>query len=233
MKVLAVDSSTSVLSVALLSDGEVVWEQTLCQGKTHSTRITPMLDQLFRDTALTPADIDWYAAANGPGSFTGIRIGMATIKAMAQVAEKPVVCVDTLEGLAYRASFWPGRVCALLDARNGNVYAAWYRFEQGRCVVLQPPHVISVEELAELFATSQEPTVFVGDGASVYQERWEALPCYRFLPPAYRLPQAGAVAMAALHHTPGSFHEAGAFYISKPQAEREREEKQKKERTPL
>ncbi|HEX9062575.1 MAG TPA: tRNA (adenosine(37)-N6)-threonylcarbamoyltransferase complex dimerization subunit type 1 TsaB, partial [Clostridia bacterium] len=124
MKILALDSSSLVASVAITEDKKLLGEYNVNNGLTHSKNLMPMLTELMKTLGLKPSDIDMYAASIGPGSFTGIRIGVTSIKAMAYATGKPVASVPTLDALAYNAEGFDGVICPIMDARNNQVYTA-------------------------------------------------------------------------------------------------------------
>ena len=129
MKILAIDTSSAVASAAILEDGKLIAEYILNNKKTHSQKIMPMIDEIIKDSDLTINDIDVFAAAYGPGSFTGLRIGVATAKALAHAVNKPLVEVSTLEGIAYNAVYSDLLLCPIMDARRNQVYNAVYKSE--------------------------------------------------------------------------------------------------------
>ena len=226
MKILAVDTTTNVLAAGLVENGFVRAEDILDHKKAHSQKIMPVIEQILSDTQTDISEIDLFAAANGPGSFTGIRIGLATVKALAQATGKPVVPVNTLEALAYNAASFDQRVCALLDARNDSVYCAVYRFQDGKAVADLPPTYLPVEKLVEYLCGEQDKTILTGnDMESFAGQIGEACSCI-ILPPALRIPHASSVARAALENTAVPYDQINAYYINKPQAEREYEQRQ-------
>ena len=165
MKILSLDTSGSVASVAVLDEGTVLGEYSINHKKTHSQKLMPMLKELLRNLELNPVDIDIFAVSTGPGSFTGIRIGIAAVKGMAQSLDKPVVGVSSLEGLAYNVSAFPGQICPIIDARNDNVYTAVYSFNNDstgikRITDYMAAHINDVLETL----ISKDQTIFLGDG---------------------------------------------------------------------
>ena len=126
MKILAIDSSTSKASVALLSDEEIVEKMEIQDGKTHSEKLLPMIKRVIEEAGFKPVEIDCFAVAVGPGSFTGLRIGVTTIKAMAMAANKSCAPVSSLDALAYNSRGFEGIICPLIDARNNQAFSAIY-----------------------------------------------------------------------------------------------------------
>ena len=170
MKVLAVDTSSVVATCAVLDEEKVLGEYSLNQEMTHSEKIIPMIKELMDSINLKPKDIDVFAGAVGPGSFTGLRIGIATIKGLAHVFDKPVVGVSTLEALAYNIPF-DGIVVPLIDARRERVFTGIYKWKDGKLVNLSEPAILELDELLNIIQDNYEKVLFNGDGTLVYKEK--------------------------------------------------------------
>lgn len=170
MKVLAVDTSSVVATCAVLDEEKVLGEYSLNQEMTHSEKIIPMIKELMDSLNLRPEDIDLFAGAVGPGSFTGLRIGIATIKGLAHVFDKPVVGVSTLEALAYNIPF-DGIVVPLIDARRERVFTGIYKWRDGKLVNLSEPTILELDELLNIIQDNYEKVLFNGDGTLVYKEK--------------------------------------------------------------
>ncbi|MEJ5363483.1 MAG: tRNA (adenosine(37)-N6)-threonylcarbamoyltransferase complex dimerization subunit type 1 TsaB [Desulfosoma sp.] len=170
MKVLAVDTSTSSGSVALLDEDAVVAEWTLLSARTHNRRLLDGVDRILAEAGWLLEDVDAFAVTTGPGSFTGIRIGLSTMKAMAWALGKPLVGVGTLPALAAPFSVACRAVCPVIDARKNEVYAALYRPDgKGGLIEEQAPAVLAPEKIALWIA---EKTFLCGDGWLAYRERF-------------------------------------------------------------
>jgi len=200
--VLAVETSTTTGSVAVVSEAGLRVEITHGLESTHSDRILAAVDQALRDTALALGDLDALAVSVGPGSFTGLRIGLATVKGLAEAHPLPLVAVSTLETLAMNAPCGRTAVCPALDARKGEVYGALYVWEgQGNAWrSLVPEGAYAPEALAALVADATGEAVLLGDGAQAYREVFEAAlgKGARFAPaPAHR-PRAAWVGWLGL-----------------------------------
>lgn len=126
MKILAIETSCDICSVSLLEDGNLILELKETAVKNHSESLMPLIDKLLKETNSTLNDVDLFAVDNGPGSFTGIRIGLSTVKAFCDVTKKPCVAVSSLEALAYTVNSETGLVCSLIDAKHENVYAGFF-----------------------------------------------------------------------------------------------------------
>ena len=147
MKILAIDSSSAPASIAITENDALVGEFTINIGKTHSEKLLPLVDQLLDAVDLSMEDIDAFAISQGPGSFTGLRIGMSAAKLMAQVAGKPLIAVGTLEALAMNVLPFDGFICPMLDARNNTVFTALYICKDGKLTELLPPQALLTSEL--------------------------------------------------------------------------------------
>lgn len=230
MKVLAIDTSSNTASAAVMEDNLLLGEYILNHKKTHSQKIMVMVSSLMADLELTARDIDIYAAAVGPGSFTGLRIGVATVKALAHAAGKRVVSVGTLEALAYNVPYAEHIIVPVMDARRGNVYAASYIWDGGLKEV-GAPEGITIEECVESCGNFLD-TIFLGDGALAYREYIEEKLGARALFPhgaAMNL-RASSVAAAAMDKAKRgetqTYMEMKPRYIKKSQAEKDLERKE-------
>jgi len=167
MRILAFESSAKAASVALLTDGVLTAERYQNDAQTHSRTLMKMAKDLLDDCGLSPAELDYVAWANGPGSFTGIRIGAAAAKGLCWGAELPCLPVSTLEAMAWNAADLDGVICCCMDARRSQVYNALFRVERGQLVRLHPDRALSLEELAADLQGFSEPVYLVGDGAAL------------------------------------------------------------------
>lgn len=160
MKILAVESSAKAASCAVCEDGRILAQYMHNSGLTHSRTLLPMIENMLSSAELTLDDIDVIAVASGPGSFTGVRIGVSTVKGLAWGAEKPVCGVSTLEAMAYHLADRDGVICPVMDARRGQIYNAKFVSESGKLKRLCPDRAISLDELMEE-AKKDEKTVFI------------------------------------------------------------------------
>lgn len=229
MRVLAVDTSSNTATVAVMEDDLLLGEYTLNHKRTHSQKIMPMIEQLLSDLELTAHDIDVFAAAVGPGSFTGLRIGVATVKALAHAAGKRVVSVGTLEALAYNVPHTEHIIVPVMDARRNNIFTASYIWDGGLKEIGEPEG-ITIEECIEACGNFLE-TVFVGDGAAIHKDYIaEKLGDKAIFPHgAVQNSRASSVAAIAMERAKRgetqSYLEMKPYYIKKSQAEKELEEK--------
>ena len=166
MLVMGIDTSTTQGGVALLSGQRVICEYTLNIKATYSERLLPLIDRALQDAGITLGQIEGFAVAVGPGSFTGLRIGLSTAKGLAVVGGQPLVGVSTLETMAWTLPFCAHQVCPILDARKGEIYCALFRHEGDRLIRLMDDAALAPDILLRRI---QQPTVFLGDGLAVYE----------------------------------------------------------------
>lgn len=227
MKILAVDTSAQVASCALVEDDKLICECVLNNGLTHSQTLMPMIDDVFKKSKMTPDDVDIYAVSNGPGSFTGLRIGVTTVKGLAHATGKLVVGVNTLEALAYNVPFCPHIIVPIMDARREQVYNAFYRYENGKVCEVVPPRAIALTDCICELEKYSEKAIFVGDGVAVYKEKIKELMGDNalFAPQTSNAQRASAVAEAAKNKESIHYSQLVPVYLRKSQAEREAEER--------
>lgn len=194
MKILGIDTSTRCGSVGLIHDQEVISEYLLNIPVTHSERLLETINDLLREARCSMEDLDGWAISLGPGSFTGLRIGVSTVKGLAYATQKPVAGVSSLDVLASQVSPSPYLICPILDARKGEVYAAFYRYDETsllkRC---SDDHVMKPEDLVKQI---KEKVIFVGDGVKTYGDylKKSLSPFALFPSPSLHLPHGSAVA---------------------------------------
>jgi len=197
VNMLAIETSTLVGGVALMRDGQLVYEQVLGLREDNAARLMPAIDIALRHVGWSPRDVDVFALAIGPGSFTSLRIGLATIKGLCLATGAAVVAVPTLDALARAFTGCRWRVCPMLDARMGEVYGAVYEWEKTGFRKLTPDRVAAVEDLFD--GCDDEPVLCFGSGAELYRRRIETAlgdNC-RFVDKSLGLPRASRVALAA------------------------------------
>ena len=169
MKVLGIDSSGMVATVAVVEDTQMSAEYTINYKKTHSQTLLPMLDELRRMVDLDLKSIDLIAVAAGPGSFTGLRIGIAAVKGLAWAADKPCLGISTLEAMAENIAHLNGLVVGAMDARRAQVYNAVFEAKDGVLTRLTPDRAISLEDLCAQLTGKDQPITVLGDGGMLCQ----------------------------------------------------------------
>ena len=226
MLILSFESSAKAASAALVRDGALVSQYTQCSALTHSRTLLPMAEDLLKNAETTLDAVDVLAVAHGPGSFTGIRIGVSAVKGLAWAADKPCVGVSTLEAMAWHGLARGGYICCVMDARRSQVYNALFKIENGRPVRMTEDRPIALDELSKEVTALNAPVFLVGDGAALCFEYFTAhgVPCV-MAPDNLRWQDAWGVAMAAADKTPGNADELLPVYLRLSQAERERQER--------
>ena len=232
MKILALDSTAVVGSVALCKDSRMVAHYTLNTGNTHSQTLLPMIESALKCAEWEIDDLDLFAVSNGPGSFTGVRIGVATVKGLAFGKNIPCAGVSTLEALAYNLRYYNGSICPVMNARRAQVYNALFSCENGVLTRLCPDRAISIAELDEELCSMDQPIYLVGDGYDITidgLEKTTVLP----VPDELRVQSGYSVAMCGLAaYERGEAVDDAALavvYLRPSQAERERNERLSKE----
>ena len=213
MKILALESSAVSASVALTEDDKLIAQSFQNCGLTHSRTLLPMAEALLANCGVSLSEVDAFAVAHGPGSFTGVRIGVATVKGLALGTDRPCVGVSTLEAMAWGARSLGGSLCCVMDARAGQVYNALFEVDGLMPRRLCDDRALKMTELSE--EIGEAPYFLVGDGANL---------CYNTIKDSYATGFGVAAAALPLIRegrtcTP---QELDAFYLRRPQAERER-----------
>lgn len=233
MKLLSLETSATAASCCVTDGETVLARSSVNAGLTHSRTLMPMVEATLSCADLTVADVEAVAVAVGPGSFTGIRIGVATAKGLAFPADLPCVAVSTLEAMAHCLSglSLSGRVCAVMDARCKQVYTATFTIENGTLTRETPDEAMAMDDLFARLKTADTPVYLIGDGAAIcYEAGRETVPSLVLLPPALRLQDAvGVAAVAARELAAGNTVKSEALlptYLRLPQAERELKAKQ-------
>ena len=226
MLILAFESSAKAASVALVKDGALISQYSQCSALTHSRTLLPMAEDMLKNAEIKLSDVDVIAVAHGPGSFTGIRIGVSTVKGLAWAAEKKCVGVSTLEAMAWHGLAHGGYICPVMDARRAQVYNAVFKIENGRPVRVTDDRPISLEDLASELKALGESVFLVGDGAAVTAAYLSSqnIP-FTAAPENLIWQDAWGVAMAAQDKPAVSADELLPVYLRLSQAERERQER--------
>lgn len=238
MKIIAIDSSGLVASVAVFEEKLLIGEYNIQYKKTHSQTLLPMLDELKKMIELDLDTVDAIALAKGPGSFTGLRIGSATAKGLGFAMNKPIIEIPTLDGLACNLYGTDKLICPIMDARRNQVYTGVYEFVKKDTTVVEytldtlvPQCAISVEEIARICNEFNREVIFLGDGVPVYEEKLSNLMSvpYGFAPAHMNRQRAAAFGVLAFdYYNEGKAVKAEVHapeYLRLSQAEREKNEK--------
>ena len=235
MKILAFETSAKAASVAITDNGKLLGESYQNTGLTHSQTLMVMAEDLLKACILSVKDVEAVAVAAGPGSFTGVRIGVAAAKGFAWGAELPCYGVSTLEAMAFNLGVWEGYVVPAMDARRSQVYTAIFHAEKGVLTRVEEDMAVSLAELGEKIKNFAQPVFLVGDGALLcYNTLLEEVPGL-VLPPEHRMHQrAAGVAVAAQRQAdagePGNGGALTPNYLRLSQAERERAARENREK---
>lgn len=231
MLICSVDSSATPASVCLLEDDRIIAEYYLNTGFTHSQTLMAMLESVLKISGKSADAIDLYAVNSGPGSFTGVRIGVSAVKGMAYALEKPCVEVSTLESMAYNLLGNHTIVCACMDARRRQVYHGLFRVDGDKIERLCDDTAIAVDDLLSGLPKNEE-IILIGDGAELVAQSTDD-PLIILAPPNLRYQRASSVALAAVEkYNRGEVVSPAALmprYLRLSQAERERNAKINKE----
>jgi tRNA threonylcarbamoyladenosine biosynthesis protein TsaB len=232
MKVLAIETSTMLGGIAISDESAgLIAEVRLNVKSTHSERLMTGIDHLLKQSSMTIHDIDFFAVATGPGSFTGLRIGLSTVKGFSFASGKPVVSVPTLEAFAWNVPYCRHLVCTVLDARKKEVYAAVFQWEEDNFSRLIQEISIKVDRLTEKIRSelserlSDKKILFMGEGALIYREEISGIMGDKalFAPSAKMVPSPANVAQLGLKKAlKGDYAEPAGltpFYIRRSEAE--------------
>lgn len=236
MKILAIDTSGPNCSVAITDNNAILADFTINNGTTHSQNLVPMIEQVQKFTNIELTDIDAFACSIGPGSFTGLRIGIATVKGFAMSLNKPTLSVPTLLALAYNVQNFDGIICSIIDAKNDNVYAGIYRAEHNSLTQVSEYVSDNIDVLINNLKDFDDNIIFVGDGVNTYHDlllenlngdfrNVSFAPSH--LNCQYALSVARAANDMASKNDFSDYNSLSPLYLKKSQAERELDAKSK------
>ena len=233
MKILGIDTSTMAANVAVLEDDKLICEYTINTKKTHSQKLMPMIENILKLSDLDIKEIDAIAICVGPGSFTGLRIGMATAKAMAHVNNIPLIGVNSLEILGANMDLCNRNICSILDAQRNQVYMNKYILKDDKITELEEISIKPIDELLEEISSSNEDWVLVGEAVYKYKEKIEEISNITIPSPANNITKASTLCFVARDKMLSNdqvynCYNINPMYIRKSQAEEQYEEKQKR-----
>lgn len=226
MKILSIDTASNICTVAILEDTTCIKELIVSDTRNHSEKIMPLIEQIFKETSLTLKDIDLIVCDKGPGSFTGIRIGVGTVLAFKDSLNVECVGISSLEALAYNVNS-EGYICSLIDAKNSNVYFGLFKLENGQYTQIDNLDFKNINEVISILSQYNYPITFVGDGAIANEELLSnnfsnCIFCSKHELSSYSLGIAGYN-----KYKNGILSSVMPLYLRKSQAERALEEKAK------
>lgn len=233
MKILGIDTSSMAASVAVIEDNKLICEYTINTKKTHSQKLMPMIENMLGLSDLNVREIDAIAVCEGPGSFTGLRIGMATAKAIAHVNDIPVIGVNSLEALAANMNLCDKKICSILDAQRNQVYTGRYQYEGTKLVEIKEIGIQQIDELLEELAQSGEQWILVGEAVYKYEDKIREIENIEIPAASNNVTKAGSLcSVAKVKFDEGkdifNCYTVNPLYIRKSQAEEQYEEKQRK-----
>ena len=245
MKILSIDTASNICGVSILEDNKLICQLDNDTGRTHSENLMPMINTAFEKTNLSLKDIELIVCDKGPGSFTGIRIGVSTVKAFSDSIGIPCVGISSIEALAYNVKLMPeygeiytGLVCSILDCKNSNCYFALYKFENGICTTIIEPLADTIQNALHLLHeidetnlcetdSSNSTLLFIGDGALTYNDIIrQTFPNCLFVQDNANILNSYSLALAGIDtYSRSGESDILPLYLRKPQAQRQLESK--------
>ena len=233
MKILGIDTSSNASSVAVIEDNKLICEYTVNTKTTHSQKLMPMIENMLSMSGINIKEIDAIAICIGPGSFTGLRIGMATAKAISHVNNLPIIGVNSLEILAGNMDLCNKKICSILDAQRNQVYTGRYKFENGNIVEIQPVDVVEIENLLEEISKDSDEWILVGEAVYKYEDKITEIKNIDRPAPSHNVTKASSLCSIAIKKYNNNIdihncYDINPMYIRKSQAEVQYEEKMKR-----
>lgn len=228
MKILAIDTTTAVCSVAVVENDKILCEITLDYIKNHSLTLMPLIEQILQILNITIKDIDYISASVGPGSFTGLRVSAATVKALSHATGIPILPINTLDALAYNVC--SGVVASIIDARRSEVFFSYYKSEDNTITRFMEYDCIHIDKVMEILKDCGEEVTFVGDGVRIHENIIKQNN-YKIANSNNIMQRASSVGLLAYKMDKSlavGYNDFEIFYMKKSQAEREYEEKNAK-----
>lgn len=233
MNILALDTSTNVLGISLHKDSEVIGEFITNLKKNHTIRLMPAIDQLMKEVGMMPGQLDKIVVAKGPGSYTGVRIGLTTAKSLAWALNIPIIGISSLESLAYQGRFFDSYICPFFDARRGTVFTCLYKWEKTELVQVFEEQNILMKEWLKQMEESKEEILFLSPDIDIYNSMInDHLGELAIIPEkSYHLPKPSHVAIAGMQKASDHIHHLAPNYLRLAEAEAKWIESQKEKRT--
>ena len=233
MKILGIDTSSMATSVAVIEDNKLICEYTINTKKTHSQKLMPMIENMLNISDINVNEIDMIAVCEGPGSFTGLRIGMATAKAMAHVNNLPIVGVNSVEVLAGNMNLCDKKICAILDAQRTQVYMGQYKYENNELIEIKGVEVVEIGELIEELKNSNDEWILVGEAVYKYEDTVKDIDNIHVSAPSHNISKASSLCVVAKNKYDKNInikdcYSINPMYIRKSQAEVEYDARMKR-----
>ncbi|MCH1959001.1 tRNA (adenosine(37)-N6)-threonylcarbamoyltransferase complex dimerization subunit type 1 TsaB [Romboutsia hominis] len=233
MKVLGIDTSSLATSIAVIEDDKLICEYTVNTKKTHSQKLMPMIENMLKMSDLNVNDMDLIAICEGPGSFTGLRISMATAKAISHVNNIQMVGVNSVELLAGNMDLCDKKICSILDAQRTQVYMGQYKYENGKLVELKGVDVVEIDDLLEELSNSNEDWILVGEAVYKYEDKIKEIENIHIPAPSHNVNKASSLCVIGMEKYKNNINVHDCYtinpvYIRKSQAEVQYDEKMKR-----
>lgn len=221
MKLLAIDTSNNIMGIAIMEDDQIIGELVTNLNKNHSARLMPAIHQLMADVGVKAEELEKITVAKGPGSYTGVRIGLTTAKTLAWALNIPIVGVSSLEVLAYQGSFFDGYVCPFFDARRGLVFSGLYKFENGELSSVVEDQNIMMDTVLEDLKGKNEKVLFLSPDIHVFKERIIEVLGDKAVFPAgpFHVAHPSHLGLASLNYEADETHHITPSYLRMAEAE--------------
>jgi tRNA threonylcarbamoyladenosine biosynthesis protein TsaB len=232
MRILAIDTSTSAATAAVLSDKKLESEIFLNHKLQHSIMLFPMIENVLSMLEISINDIDAVAVSGGPGSFTGLRIGVAAAKGIVQGGDKKFIAISSLDAMAFQQVGFDGAICPIMDALRDNVYTGLFTWQEGELLKIWDYDALHIDEVIDKLLEKGERVMFCGDAVELHREKIAEKLKDRacFSPVSSSMPRASSIAELALIKLESGYedniYQFSPIYLRKPQAEREYEKRQ-------
>ncbi len=227
MNILAIDTSTNVLGVGIASNEKIIGEYITNIKRNHSTRVLPAIDFLLKDCGMDIKEINKIIVANGPGSYTGLRIGLTIGKTLAWTLNKPIVGVSSLKLMAASARYFDGYISPVMDARRGNIFTGLYEYKEGKLMQAIDDQHIPTEEWCKLLKTFDKPVLFLGNDVIIHEQVIvnQLDKQVQFAPITVNIPKPGELALLAKDLKEKNVHSFAPNYLRLAEAEAKWREK--------
>lgn len=227
MNILAIDTSTNVLGVGIASNEKIIGEYITNIKRNHSTRVLPAIDFLLKDCGMDIKEINKIIVANGPGSYTGLRIGLTIGKTLAWTLNIPIVGVSSLKLMAASARYFDGYISPVMDARRGNIFTGLYEYKEGKLMQAIDDQHIPTEEWCKLLKTFDKPVLFLGNDVVIHEQVIvnQLAKQVQFAPITVNIPKPGELALLAKDLKEENVHSFAPNYLRLAEAEAKWREK--------
>lgn len=221
MYILAIDTSTSILGVAILRDEQVIGEFTTNIAKNQTPRLMPAIDFLMNEVELSPDQLNKIIVAKGPGSYTGVRVGLTTAKSLAWALDIPIVGVSSLQSLAYQGRFFSAYICPFFDARRETVFTGLYKWEKNQLVQVIEDSNILMKDWLEMIKEYEQEIMFLSPHIEQFQQQIvDEIEEFAIIPEGpFHLPKPAHLAMVGLNQSPDPVHSLVPNYLRLAEAE--------------